>query len=103
MQLLEDSTISSGTATSMVNANRNASSAPFSALANPDIVGGDVLLQYVVASGTGPKAGGGVGGVLTEFVTKESETYVITLKNKTAGAYLASIDVGFYFTTAGTT
>lgn len=105
VQLLEDSTLSSGTATSLVNMNRNVSSAPFQALANPDIDGGKVLVEYTMGSEGGRQAGpgGGRGSLGDEFITKDNETYIITVRNESSVPYPASINVGFYYTTVGTT
>jgi len=78
------------------NANRNAADAPWTALSDSVIAGGTVILEYIIASGSGPKAAGGAGSIFEEMITQDNQTYVIEATNLTNGAIAASIVVGFY-------
>ena len=101
VELKEGAGFAGGGAETIYNANRNGPAAPFGALSDPAIAGGIVILEYVVASGAGPKAGGGAGSLFEEFVCADDETYSIEVTNLTNGAITASIIVGFYTKNVG--
>ena len=101
VELKEGAVLAGGGAETIYNANRNGPAAPFGALSDPGIAGGTVILEYTVASGSGPKAGGGDGSLFKEFVTQDDETYSIELTNHTNANILASIVVSFYTKTVG--
>jgi hypothetical protein len=96
VELKEGAGFAGGAAEVIYNANRNGPAAPFNALSDPVIAGGVTILEYTVAAGAGPRAGGGKGGLFEEIVTQDDETYSIELTNHTNGAILASIVVSFY-------
>ena len=101
VELKEGAGLTDGAAETVYNANRNGPAAPFGALSDATIAGGVTILEYVIASGGGPKAAGGSGGLFEEIVTQDDETYSIELTNHTNGAILASIVVSFYTKTVG--
>lgn len=96
VELKEGPGLTDGVAETIFNANRNGPAPPFNAISNATIAAGTVILEYIVASGSGPRAGGGAGGVLDEFVTIESDSYSIEITNLTNGAIAASLIVSFY-------
>ena len=101
VELIEDAQLTGGVALAVYNANRNGPAAPFNALTDPTINAGTTILEYTIASGVGPKAAGGEGGVITEVVTQDNLDYAIRLTNLTNGNIVVSIDVGFYLKTTG--
>ena len=101
VELKEGVGFTGGGAETIYNANRNGPAAAFGALSDPTIAAGTVILEYVIASGGGPKAGGGSGSLFDEIITKDNETYSIEVTNQTNGAIAASIVVGFYPKTTG--
>jgi len=101
VELKEGVGFTGGVAETIYNANRNGPAAPFGALSDPTIAGGTTILEYVIASGGGPKAGGGSGSLFDEFITQDDQTYSIEVTNQTNGAIAASIVVGFYPKTTG--
>lgn len=96
VKIKEGITLAGGGAVVIYNANRNGPASPFNAISKPVITFGTQILEYVVASGGGPKAGGGDGSLFEEIVTQDNQTYSIEVTNLTNGAIAASIVVGFY-------
>ena len=93
--------LEAGGAVTIYNSNRNSPDAPFGALSKAVITGGTQILEYIVASGGGPKAAGGEGGLFEEIVTQDDQTYSIEVTNLTNGTIAASIVVGFYIRDIG--
>lgn len=96
VELIENAQLSGGAALTIYNANRNGPAAPFGALTDPTVGGGTVILEYILATGGGPKAAGGEGGIASEIITQDSLDYAIRCTNLTNGNIAISIDVGFY-------
>ena len=63
VEAIENAQLTGGAALVVYNANRNGPAAPFAALTDPTIGGGTTIIEYVIASGQGPKAAGGAGGM----------------------------------------
>ena len=101
VKVKEGVTLAGGGAVVIYNANRNGPAAPFAALTKPVITFGTTILDYVVASGSGPKAAGGSSGLFDEIVTQDNQTYSIEVTNLTNAAIAASIVVSLYPKTIG--
>lgn len=97
-ELYEGCTVTGGTSMNYRNKNRNfPDGGTETVVRDPTVNSAGVLLENTFSpGGTGPQAGGGIGGTRNEWVLKPNTKYMFRVTNRSGGAQPVSLRVEGY-------